>query len=104
MEYQTEQHGDPDRILTSKLEREKADRKRALTTAIVFGVIILLALASLVYGYVQKGIADEKIKSAQATTDSLKLKLEQCAQMARRQQVDAARAAMQAAQAQKKIH
>lgn len=101
MEYQTEQHGDPDKILTSKLEREKAERKRALTTAIVFTVIVLLALVSLVYGFVQKGVADEKIKSAQATSDSLRLKLEQCAQIARMQRIEAEHAAIQAAEAQR---
>ncbi len=101
MENQTEQHGDPDKMLNSKLEREKAEQKRTRTVAIVFGLIVTLALVALTYGFVQKRSADERVKLLQASSDSLKLKLEECAQMARMQQMQAHQAAIQAHEAQR---
>src|SRR5690349_11509680 len=101
MEYQTEQHGDPDKILNSKLEREKAYKKRALTTAIMFATIVVFALISLTYGYLQKETAAAKIKLVQASADSLKLMLEQCTHQARMQQVEAEHARILAVEARK---
>lgn len=55
MSYTTEQPGDQEKI-------SQANTARARRVAITFGVITCICLISLIYAYVQHGVAQEAIK------------------------------------------
>lgn len=78
---ETEQPGDPKLIAAAKAEAQKEELKRARRTAIIFGVITSIALISLVYAYVQNGIAKENARVAQ----ELQIKLDNCEREAMKQ-------------------
>ena len=97
MEYESEQAGDPDLIAEAKKQHEKEDLRRRRITAVTFGAITVVALVSLVYAFVQKGIADEMtILSYQKS-----IELTRCAEEARRAQKMAEHAMNESRRAQK---
>ncbi|MBS1950611.1 MAG: hypothetical protein OJF59_000802 [Cytophagales bacterium] len=79
---ETTKPGNPEKIAQDKAYPEKDAVKKARITAVVFGMITSVALICLVYAYVQKGVADERLKRA----NELETKLQQCEQEAMRQQ------------------
>ncbi|MBS1558166.1 MAG: hypothetical protein JST69_05505 [Bacteroidetes bacterium] len=101
---ETVEQGDPQKIKKAKSEQENKTLRQARITAIVFALLTTMAFISLVYAYVQKGIAEESNQEAIKQTELARAataQLRQCQEEAARQMKIAERNALEAQRQQK---